>query len=132
MLRFHTKYFNIIQINTLLADLDTPIHKLNEADGRKSMGALISVIWNQTAPLFMRQHIRKTILASIILFITFFTAHGVYMWFPHILNSVNLYVENSHKEPKCLCDILRFTQSSNFSVRESSIEVFRVINTIVL
>lgn len=63
----------------------------------------------------MRQHIRKTVLSSAILFTTFFTAHGVYMWFPYILNNINLYVAK-YDEPKRLCDILRFAQSSNFTL----------------
>lgn len=80
----------------------------------KSASSMIRLIWNQTAPLFMRQHIRKTCLAAIIQFIIFFTAHGVYMWFPYILNSIMLYTQQN-MEPLCLCDMLRFTQSSTFS-----------------
>ena len=62
----------------------------------------------------MKDHIRKTSLAAIIQFITFFTAHGVYMWFPYILNNAMLYTQ-TYDEPLRLCDILRVTQSSNFS-----------------
>ncbi|TMW48986.1 hypothetical protein DOY81_005930 [Sarcophaga bullata] len=41
--------------------------------------------------------------------------HGVYMWFPYILNNAMLYTQ-TYDEPLCLCDILRVTQSSNFSI----------------
>ncbi|XP_073828252.1 synaptic vesicle glycoprotein 2B-like [Musca autumnalis] len=109
------------EITTLLPDLaDIPaVAAETKTKDKKSFGSICVVIWNQTAPLFMRQHIRKTFLSSIILFTTFFTAHGVYMWFPYILNNVNLYVSN-YDEPKRLCDILRFTQSSNFTLSEQS------------
>lgn len=62
----------------------------------------------------MKEHIRKTSLAAVIQFIIFFTAHGVYMWFPHILNNAMLYTQ-TYDEPLRLCDMLRVTQSSNFS-----------------
>uniref|UniRef100_A0A1I8MZK1 Major facilitator superfamily (MFS) profile domain-containing protein n=1 Tax=Musca domestica TaxID=7370 RepID=A0A1I8MZK1_MUSDO len=105
------------EITTLLPDLaDVPaVDTQTKTNDKKSLTSICRVIWNQTAPLFMRQHIRKTVLSSAILFTTFFTAHGVYMWFPYILNNINLYVAK-YDEPKRLCDILRFAQSSNFTV----------------
>ncbi|KAI8122692.1 Synaptic vesicle glycoprotein 2B [Lucilia cuprina] len=105
-------------ITTLLPDLDTPIRK-QSIDNPKSATSMLKLIWDQTAPLFMRQHIRKTCLAAVIQFIIFFTAHGVYMWFPYILNNVMLYTQHYDDVPLCLCDILRFTQSSNFSIPNS-------------
>ncbi|KAM7350331.1 uncharacterized protein ACRADG_008940 [Cochliomyia hominivorax] len=105
-------------ITTLLADLDTPIRKEGSGD-LKSLSSMLRLIWNQTAPLFMKQHIRKTCLAAIIQFIIFFTAHGVYMWFPFILNSIMLYTQKN-LDSTCLCDMLRFTQSSNFSIANDS------------
>ncbi|XP_046802056.1 synaptic vesicle glycoprotein 2C-like [Lucilia cuprina] len=100
-------------ITAILPDLDTPLRKKSVGD-KKSITSILHLIWNQTAPLFMRQHIRKTCLSSLIQFITLFTAHGIYMWFPYILNSTMLYTQQ-YEEPLCLCDILRVTQSANFS-----------------
>ncbi|XP_061394663.1 synaptic vesicle glycoprotein 2B-like [Musca vetustissima] len=109
------------EITTLLPDLaDIPkVVTETKTPQKKSFTSICLVIWNQTAPLFMRQHIRKTFLSSAILFTTFFTAHGVYMWFPFILNNVSLYVAN-YDEPKRLCEIIRFSQSSNFTINEQS------------
>lgn len=90
-------------------------------DDPKSIASILRLIWDQTAPLFMRQHIRKTILASLIQFITFFTAHGLYMWFPYILNSTMLYSQQ-YEESQCLCDIIKFTQSSNFTLTNSNLD----------
>ncbi|XP_065365581.1 synaptic vesicle glycoprotein 2B-like [Calliphora vicina] len=104
-------------ITTILPDLDTPLRK-KSIDASKSFTSILRLIWNQTAPLFMGQHIRKTCLAALIQFITLFTAHGIYMWFPYILNNTMLYTQQ-YEEPLCLCDILRFTQSSNFSSSNS-------------
>ncbi|XP_065364983.1 synaptic vesicle glycoprotein 2B-like [Calliphora vicina] len=107
----------LFTITMLLPDLDTPLRN-KDIDNSKSASSILQLIWDQTAPLFMRKHIRKTCLAALIQFIIFFTAHGVYMWFPYILNNTMLYTEY-HEEPICLCDILRFTQSSNFSISNS-------------
>ncbi|XP_059222509.1 synaptic vesicle glycoprotein 2B-like [Stomoxys calcitrans] len=130
---------DVYEITSLVADLDTPIRKLKNSTNIKSLGALWIMIWDQTAPLFMSQHIRKTVLGSIILFITFFSAHGVYMWFPYILNNVMLYVEQS-QEPRYLCDMLRYTQSSNFSTMQdhsmnscvTKLEISTYTHTLVL
>ncbi|XP_037805450.1 synaptic vesicle glycoprotein 2B-like [Lucilia sericata] len=101
------------KITTILPDLDTPLRRKSMGD-KKSITSILRLIWDQTAPLFMRQHIRKTCLSSLIQFITLFTAHGIYMWFPYILNNTMLYTQQ-YEEPLCLCDILRVTQSVNFS-----------------
>ncbi|KAI8122855.1 Synaptic vesicle glycoprotein 2B [Lucilia cuprina] len=113
-------------ITTILPDLDTPLRK-KTSDDPKSFTSILRLIWDQTAPLFMGQHIRKTCLAALIQFITFFTAHGLYMWFPYILNTTMLYTQQ-YEEPMCLCDILKFTQSSNFS-NSNSLEDEQMENT---
>ncbi|KAI8122857.1 Synaptic vesicle glycoprotein 2B [Lucilia cuprina] len=104
-------------ITTILPDLDTPLRKKN-SDDPKLFTSILRLIWDQTAPLFMGLHIRKTCLAALIQFITYFTAHGIYMWFPYIINTTMLYTQH-YEEPMCLCDILKFTQSSNFSISNS-------------
>lgn len=107
----------------MITDSDTPV-KQKEIGDPKTVSSFLRLVWNQTAPLFMSKHIRKTLLAAIIQFIIFFTAHGVYMWFPYILNNAMLYTQN-YDEPLCLCDILTFTQSSNFTT-QYSLEPFQV------
>lgn len=84
----------------------------------KSIYSVLRLIWDQTAPLFMKKHIRKTALAALIQFIIFYTAHGVYMWFPYVLNNIMLFTKEQD-EPLCMCDILRITQSANFSAPNS-------------
>ncbi|XP_037805448.1 synaptic vesicle glycoprotein 2B-like [Lucilia sericata] len=120
---FHNEQYTI---TTILPDLDTPQRK-KTSDDPKSFTSILRLIWDQTAPLFMGQHIRKTCLAALIQFITFFTAHGLYMWFPYILNTTMLYTQQ-YEEPMCLCDILKFTQSSNFS-NSNSLEDEQMENT---
>ncbi|XP_053948960.1 uncharacterized protein LOC128857287 [Anastrepha ludens] len=100
---------------TLLPDGDTPISKVNgSGKGKNLLTSIMKSMWQQTAPLFMRQHIRKTFLSSLILFIIFFSAHGVYMWFPYILNITMQYTDK-FSEPKSICDIIKFSQAENLT-----------------
>ncbi|XP_004529668.1 organic cation/carnitine transporter 7 [Ceratitis capitata] len=105
-------------ITSLLPDADTPMSKMKGVG--KDTNLLVYIMqsmWHQTAPLFKREHIRKTFLSSLILYIIFFSAHGVYMWFPYILNNAMLYTEK-YEEPKRLCDIIKFVQSGNLTIVE--------------
>ncbi|XP_055914727.1 synaptic vesicle glycoprotein 2B-like [Eupeodes corollae] len=67
---------------------------------------LIKCMWNQTAPLFMREHRRNTALTCVIQFWIFFTYHGLYVWFPHILNSVMEFTRTYPDINLDMCDIL--------------------------
>lgn len=72
-------------------------------------------MWTQTVPLFSKEHLRKTLLAAIMQFLLFFSAHGVYMWFPYILNQTMLYTNVYPTQGASICNIIRFTHSTNFT-----------------
>uniref|UniRef100_A0A0K8UH50 Synaptic vesicle glycoprotein 2B n=1 Tax=Bactrocera latifrons TaxID=174628 RepID=A0A0K8UH50_BACLA len=106
---------NTYKVTTLLPDADTPIAKVKGFEKDKSLlTSILKSMWQQTAPLFMREHLRKTFLCSLILYILFFSAHGVYMWFPYILNNTMQYTEK-FTEPLRICDIIKFVRSGNLT-----------------
>uniref|UniRef100_A0A0A1XKB5 Synaptic vesicle glycoprotein 2B n=1 Tax=Zeugodacus cucurbitae TaxID=28588 RepID=A0A0A1XKB5_ZEUCU len=105
---------NVYTVTTLLPDADTPMGKVKGLEKKNLLVSIMQSMWQQTAPLFMREHLRKTFLSSLILFIIFFSAHGVYMWFPYILNNTMQYTEK-FIEPKRICDIIKFVQSGNLT-----------------
>ncbi|XP_036319459.1 synaptic vesicle glycoprotein 2B-like [Rhagoletis pomonella] len=105
----------------LLPDADTPVAKKQGIEKGNILVSIMKSMWKQTAPLFMREHIRKTFLSSLILYIIFFSAHGIYMWFPYILNLTMQYTEKS-SEPESLCNIIKITQSANFTVTNENDE----------
>ncbi|XP_011177277.1 synaptic vesicle glycoprotein 2B [Zeugodacus cucurbitae] len=101
-------------VTTLLPDADTPMAKVKGLEKKNLLVSIIQSMWQQTAPLFMREHLRKTFLSSLILYIIFFSAHGVYMWFPYILNTISQYTDK-FTESKRICEIIKFVQSGNLT-----------------
>lgn len=55
---------------------------------RERPKSLWASVWIQTAPLFMKPYLKTTILISVIQFVVFAVSHGMYMWFPNILNRI--------------------------------------------
>ncbi|XP_017478735.1 PREDICTED: synaptic vesicle glycoprotein 2B-like [Rhagoletis zephyria] len=111
----------IFQDISLLPDADTPIVKKQEVEKVNVIVSIMKSMWKQTAPLFMREHIRKTLLSSIILYILFFNAHGVYIWFPYIVNLTIKYTEKT-SEPESLCNIIEIAQSGNLTVANDNVD----------
>ncbi|XP_055911439.1 synaptic vesicle glycoprotein 2B-like [Eupeodes corollae] len=66
---------------------------------------LFRSMWNQTAPLFKREHLRKTLLSCLIQFWIFFSAQGLYMWFPSLLNTVMQFTKDFPDERNQMCNI---------------------------
>ncbi|GAB0098019.1 hypothetical protein DMENIID0001_137090 [Sergentomyia squamirostris] len=61
----------------------------------KSVLRVLRSIYNQTAPIFMGDHLRKTLIACTLQFWMFFTGHGLYLFFPDILNRVAMYIDQA-------------------------------------
>ncbi|XP_011177279.2 synaptic vesicle glycoprotein 2B [Zeugodacus cucurbitae] len=114
---------SVYTVTTLLPDADTPMGKVKGLEKKNLFASILQSMWQQTAPLFMREHLRKTVLSSLILYIIFFSAHGVYMWFPYILNTITQYTEK-FTETKRICEIIKFVQSGNLTsaVEDSATE----------
>ncbi|XP_055847025.1 uncharacterized protein LOC129912693 [Episyrphus balteatus] len=63
-------------------------------------------MWNQTVPLLNKEHYQKTVLACFIQFWTFYAAHGLFMWFPYILNKVMQFTNENPSARLEICDIV--------------------------
>ena len=69
-------------------------------------------MWHQTTPLFQKTYIRATLLIFIIQFCLFATTNGVYLWFPHIINSMVEFMHDHPGDSKKMCDIVYAKQEA--------------------
>lgn len=76
--------------------------------------ALLRSMWDQTQPLFNREYMRTTILICSIQFWIFVTSNGMYMWFPHILNSVAEFLNDNPGNRTYMCQVVYSKQESIF------------------
>ncbi|XP_070498292.1 synaptic vesicle glycoprotein 2B-like [Chironomus tepperi] len=73
-------------------------------------------MWNQTAPLFQKIHLKNTLILCSIQFLIFNTSSGFYMFFPEILNRA---IEFSNQNPNASCTICEaFYENRNSSIAE--------------
>jgi hypothetical protein len=70
----------------------------------------IKQMWKQTAPLFMRPYLNKTLIACCLQFGIFATSNGMYMFFPDILNRMADWNEQHPENSTTLCNMLYHTQ----------------------
>ncbi|XP_067638677.1 synaptic vesicle glycoprotein 2A-like isoform X3 [Eurosta solidaginis] len=68
--------------------------------------AFLKSMWNQTAPLFHKQYIRITLIVCTIQFWLYVVTNGMYMWFPHIINSMVEFMDAHPGEMKQICHIV--------------------------
>ena len=83
---------------------------------------LMRTMWNQTQPLFNREHMRTTILICTIQFWIFVTSNGMYMWFPHILNSVAEFQKDDPNGRVYICEVVYQKQESIFKLEAAMAE----------
>lgn len=71
-----------------------------------ALTVLLRSMWSQTQPLFNREYVRNTLLICFIQFSIFFTSNGMYMWFPHILNSVAEFMSENPGNRTYICEVV--------------------------
>nr|XP_022908028.1 synaptic vesicle glycoprotein 2B-like [Onthophagus taurus] len=52
---------------------------------------IFKTIWSQTAPLFKKPYLTKTLMVCFLQFGTFASSSGLFMWYPEILNRIEQY-----------------------------------------
>ncbi|XP_055586751.1 synaptic vesicle glycoprotein 2B-like [Uranotaenia lowii] len=69
---------------------DNPEEQQSQAYLKHTNGVLgfLKLVWNQTAPLFMKPYLWKTLLVCTLQFGTFYTGQGSFMFFPGIFNAL--------------------------------------------
>ncbi|XP_036319629.1 putative transporter SVOPL [Rhagoletis pomonella] len=107
-------------ITHILPDDDTTITTLqfNSKFESNSNFALLflQTMWNQTVPLFQRKYLRITMIVCNMQFWLYVVTNGLYMWFPHIINSVAAFINEHPGEHKQICQIVYEQQESIYKM----------------
>lgn len=103
-----------LMIESIQEDAEDQLEREKRDVLRNTKGclALMQLVWNQTAPLFMSQHLRKTVIVCILQFGTYLAAHGMFMFFPEIVNQL-VAVRDSGVSRATMCEVIY--QYGNFS-----------------
>uniref|UniRef100_A0A1Q3FNK2 Putative synaptic vesicle transporter svop n=2 Tax=Culex tarsalis TaxID=7177 RepID=A0A1Q3FNK2_CULTA len=95
-----------LQIKRIVRNANT-----KSAESCKSLYSIMKLVWNQTAPLFMKPYLVRTVLVCFIQFGTYVTAHGMFMFFPGILNQI-VKAQNLGVDSSTICDIVHADRSA--------------------
>lgn len=95
-----------LYIASLIEEAEAVECRKQAEENKKSSFNVLKSMWSQTAPLFMRPHARKTLIACAVQFGTFVTSSGMYMWFPDILNRLVDFMHTNPDKYATLCEIL--------------------------
>ncbi|XP_052565162.1 putative transporter SVOPL [Culex pipiens pallens] len=95
-----------LQIKSIVRNANT-----KSAGSIKGFKSIVKLIWDQTAPLFMKPYLVRTGLICFIQFGTYVTAHGMFMFFPGILNQI-VIAQNLGVDSSTVCDIVHADRSS--------------------
>lgn len=123
------KHASPLNIKELYEEAGTITNRQQLTSDNKSNCCIIQSIWTQIKPLFMGQHLETTFVASTMQFCIFFTASGLYMWFPDIVNRVTTSRYEQPDERIGICEIINRSQVDFTSERNSSIESVCSIQT---
>ncbi|XP_055618855.1 synaptic vesicle glycoprotein 2B-like [Toxorhynchites rutilus septentrionalis] len=105
----------IPRLNGIIDDLEIQQSKIHLAEMNNSNGfhALMKLVWKQTAPLFMEPYMGRTVIMCFLQFGMFLTAHGMYVFFPGILNQM-LEAQEAGVNRTTTCDLI---MSRGYSTR---------------
>ncbi|XP_034246077.1 putative transporter svop-1 [Thrips palmi] len=78
-------------------------------DGPQSGGKLMAM-WNQTAPLFGREHLKNTALVCAVLFALVSSANGLLVWMPEIFNRMALFLVEQPDVEVTACQAIDYMQ----------------------
>lgn len=90
-------------------EMRTKAQKLN---GHTGCMMVLRSVWQQTTPLFQKNVLRITILASLLQFGNYAVASGVYMWLPEVLNRITSFTAEHPGEDRLLCEIMGLTRKN--------------------
>ncbi|KAL5276213.1 hypothetical protein ACFFRR_001814 [Megaselia abdita] len=107
------------EIKSLILDED---ERKDCAGSSYSKLKIFRSMWNQTAPLFSKEHRRKTFFVCILQFSIYLLSQGVFLWFPYILNIVENYRNEHPGEQKKICDIIQHQYNNLPKSNESLFE----------
>uniref|UniRef100_A0A7G3AZ92 Putative synaptic vesicle transporter svop n=2 Tax=Lutzomyia longipalpis TaxID=7200 RepID=A0A7G3AZ92_LUTLO len=82
-----------LKICAIIEEYESLASRKHNEQNMKGNFRVLKSMYNQTAPLFMGEHLRKTIIACTLQFGIFVSSNGMYMFFPDILNRVATHME---------------------------------------
>ncbi|XP_053698215.1 synaptic vesicle glycoprotein 2B-like [Sabethes cyaneus] len=79
-----------LPISTIVSDEDDKQFEERRAvlTNAKGFRATMRLVWEQTAPLFRKPYLKTALIVCFLHFGTYFTSHGMYMFFPEILDKM--------------------------------------------
>ncbi|GAB0092484.1 hypothetical protein DMENIID0001_074800 [Sergentomyia squamirostris] len=80
-----------LKISAVIHEDESISSQKDSGQDTKSVLRVLRSIYNQTAPIFMGDNLKKTLILCTLQFWELFTGHGMYMFFPDILNRVALH-----------------------------------------
>lgn len=103
-----------LQIGHILPDEDGNTNVVSPDSLKESNFFVVFVrsMWQQTVPLFSRKYLRTTLIACTLQFWLYVATNGMYMWFPHIINSMAEFIRNNPGESKQMCQIVYDKEAS--------------------
>ncbi|XP_062540912.1 synaptic vesicle glycoprotein 2B-like [Armigeres subalbatus] len=81
--------------------------------------AFIRMVWNQTVPLFMSPHLRKTTVICILQFVSYMVSQGMFMFFPEIVNQM-VAVDETGIRKATMCQLLKHYGTLAMAAEESN------------
>lgn len=103
---------NRIEIRELLEEPESVEMRQKRQSNGSGVMAVFRSMWQQTKPLFGPSCLLTMSIACAMQFGAFFNAHGIFMWFPDILNRVINYANSNPGLRMGLCDILSVTRQT--------------------
>lgn len=89
-------------------------------DSKKSRFPLLSSVWIQTAPLFKPPYLSSTLLICFIMFTTYVTMNGFFMFFVVILNKMATNLNNFTGQRVMMCDVINSKSNINVTAEVSN------------
>ncbi|XP_055843962.1 synaptic vesicle glycoprotein 2A-like [Episyrphus balteatus] len=95
------------ELNGIIPEKDTTIRKEENSDKKSNIvTAFLSTMWAQTVPLFEKKYCRITVIICTIQFWLYVTTNGMYMWFPHIANSMVEFMKEHPGNKTLICEVV--------------------------
>uniref|UniRef100_A0A1B0GJR0 Putative synaptic vesicle transporter svop n=1 Tax=Lutzomyia longipalpis TaxID=7200 RepID=A0A1B0GJR0_LUTLO len=83
----------MLKISAIIEERESYENRKHNEENLKGNFRVLKSMYNQIAPLFKSEHLRKTLISCTMQFGIFMTSNGMYMFFPDILNRVAKYTE---------------------------------------
>jgi len=85
--------------------------------------SILKTMYAQTAPLFMKPYLSKTIIACTLQFGIFATSNGMYMWFPDIINRFVEFIDTNPNNSTTICDVVYMKRTNVYLSPNATYEI---------